>query len=52
MFDKYESKQDGLEANTQICQSKLEKMGATNKTLVFSAAVRGFHVYRDVWNPL
>ena len=26
-------------------------MAATNKTLVFSAAVRGFHVYRDVWNP-
>ena len=51
MFDKYESKQDGLEANTQICQSKLEKMGATNKTLVFSAVVRGFHVYRYVWNP-
>ena len=26
-------------------------MAATNKTLVFSAAVRGLHVYRDVWNP-
>ena len=26
-------------------------MAATNKTLIFSAAVRGFHVYRDVWNP-
>ena len=24
-------------------------MAATNKTLVFSAVVRGFHVYRDVW---
>ena len=28
-----------------------EKMAATNKTLVFSAAVHGFHVYGDVWNP-
>ena len=27
-------------------------MADTNKTLVFSAAVRGFHVYRDVWKPL
>ena len=26
-------------------------MAATNKTLIFSAAVCGFHVYRDVWNP-
>ena len=26
-------------------------MAVTNKTLIFSAAVRGFHVYRDVWNP-
>ena len=26
-------------------------MAATNKTLVFSATVRGFYVYRDVWNP-
>ena len=26
-------------------------MAATNKALVFSAALRGFHVYRDVWNP-
>ena len=26
-------------------------MTATNKTLVFSATVRGFHVYHDVWNP-
>ena len=26
-------------------------MAATNKTLVFSAVVRGFNVYRDVWNP-
>ena len=25
-------------------------MTATNKTLVFSVLVRGFHVYRDVWN--
>ena len=25
-------------------------MTATNKTLVFSAAVLGFHVHRDVWN--
>ena len=25
--------------------------GSTNKILVFSSAVRGFHVYRDVWNP-
>ena len=25
-------------------------MAARNKTLIFSAAVRGFHVYRDVWN--
>jgi len=23
----------------------------TNKILVFSSAVRGFHVYRDIWNP-
>jgi len=22
-----------------------------NKTLVFSAAIRGFHVYRDIWHP-
>ena len=27
-------------------------MADTNKTLVFSASVRGFHVYRDVWKPL
>ena len=27
-------------------------MADTNKTLVFSAVVRGFHVYRDVWKPL
>ena len=27
-------------------------MADTNKTLVFSAAVCGFHVYRDVWKPL
>ena len=27
-------------------------MADTNKTLVFSAAVRGFHIYRDVWKPL
>ena len=27
-------------------------MADTNKTLVFSAAVRGFYVYQDVWNPL
>ena len=27
-------------------------MADTNKTLVFSAAVRNFHVYQDVWNPL
>ena len=27
-------------------------MADTNKTLVFSAAVRGFYVYRNVWNPL
>ena len=29
-------------------------MTDTNKTLVFSAAVRGFsaHVYQDVWKPL
>ena len=27
-------------------------MADTNKTLDFSAAVRGFHVYRDVWKPL
>ena len=26
-------------------------MAAINKILVFSAAVRGFHVYREVWNP-
>ena len=26
-------------------------MAATNKILVFSAAVRGFPNYRDVWNP-
>lgn len=26
-------------------------MADTNKVLVFSSAVRGFHVYRDVWNP-
>ena len=26
-------------------------MAPTNKTLVFSAAVHGLHVYRDVWNP-
>ena len=25
-------------------------MAATNKTLVFSTASRGFHVHRDVWN--
>ena len=23
----------------------------TNKVFVFSSAVRGFHVYRDIWNP-
>ena len=52
MFDIYDSKRDGLEANTKICKTKLEKMAATNKTLVFSTAVRRFfHVYRDVWNP-
>ena len=27
-------------------------MADTNKTLVFSASVRGFHVNRDVWKPL
>ena len=27
-------------------------MADTNKTLVFSAAVRGFNVYRNVWKPL
>ena len=27
-------------------------MADTNKTLVFSTSVRGFHVYRDVWNLL
>ena len=27
-------------------------MAVANKTLDFSAAVRGFHVYRDVWKPL
>ena len=27
-------------------------MADTNKTLVFSAAVHGFHVYRNVWKPL
>ena len=27
-------------------------MADTNKTLVFSAAVCGFHVYWDVWKPL
>ena len=27
-------------------------MADTNKTLVFSAALRGFHVYRDVRKPL
>ena len=49
MFDIYDSKRDGLEANTKICKTKLEKMASTNKTLVFSAAVSGFfHVYRDV----
>ena len=26
-------------------------MADTNKTLVLSAAVCGFHVYRDVWKP-
>ena len=26
-------------------------MAATNKTLLFSASIRGFHVYHDVWNP-
>ena len=26
-------------------------MAAYNKTLVFYAAVRDFHVYRDVWSP-
>ena len=27
-------------------------MADTNETLVYSAAVRGFHVYQDVWKPL
>ena len=27
-------------------------MADTNKTLVFSADVRDFHVYWDVWKPL
>ena len=27
-------------------------MADTKKTLVFSADVRGFHVYWDVWKPL
>ena len=27
-------------------------MPDTNKTLVFSAAVGGFHAYQDVWKPL
>ena len=27
-------------------------MSDTNKTLAFSATVRGFHVYWDVWKPL
>ena len=27
-------------------------MADTNKALVFSAAVRGFYVYQDVWKPL
>ena len=27
-------------------------MADKNKTLVFSAAVRGFNVYRDVWSLL
>ena len=26
-------------------------MADTNKILVFSSAIRGFHIYRDVWNP-
>ena len=26
-------------------------MASSNKIFVFSAAVRGFHVYRDIWNP-
>ena len=47
MFNKYESKRENLESKTQICK----KMAATNKTLVFSAAVHGFHVYGAVWNP-
>ena len=27
-------------------------MADTNKTLIFSAAVHGFHVYWDAWKPL
>ena len=27
-------------------------MSDTNETLVYSAVVRGFHVYQDVWKPL
>ena len=30
---------------------KSELMASSNKILVFSAAVRGFHIYRDVWTP-
>ena len=26
-------------------------MAATNKALLFSAVVRGFHIYSDVWSP-
>ena len=38
--------------NSKVALKRFWTMNDTNKTLVFSPAVRGFHVYRDVWKPL
>ena len=45
------AKEKTLNQTHKFVKKIYEKMAATNKTLVFSAAVHGFHVYGDVWNP-
>ena len=45
------AKEKTLNQKQKFVKKIYEKMAATNKTLVFSAAVHGFHVYGDVWNP-
>ena len=38
--------------NVKVALRRFWAMADTNKTLVFSATVGGFHVYQDVWKPL